>query len=394
MPSSEAILDGLTMTANEWRTLAIAWHVLLAALLLALALSARPRERTVRYLLVAPLVSVGALAWAAGNPFNGTVFAALALGLASVARGVPAGDVRMASRRHLVPGLLLVAFAWVYPHFLEGGGWTAYLTAAPLGLLPCPTLAALIGLTLVLDMRRPTAWSVALAAAGFVYGAIGVFVLGVTLDSGLLGGAAILAAAVARGTSWRSVRAASEERTRRLPGDELIPEPLGTMTHAVTIQRPPSDVWPWLAQMGAGSRAGWYSYDVLDNGRRPSADHVVPEWQRLEVGMIFPALPGATDGFTLLAFERDRLLVLGWRAPDASLLMTWAFVLQAVTPTSTRLIARARASRGYWLQARPWWLPKPMVRVVHFIMERKQLLGIAARVETARADRRGHDRAA
>ena len=394
MPSSEAILDGLTITANEWRTLAIAWHVFLASLLLAIAFGARLPERAVRYLLMAPLVSVGVLAWAAGNPFNGAVFAALALGLAFAARSAPAGDIRIASPRHLVPGLLLVAFAWVYPHFLEGRGWTAYLTAAPLGLLPCPTLSALIGLTLALDMRRPTAWSLTLAAAGFVYGGIGVFVLGVTLDSVLLGGAAILTAAVARGTSWRSVRAAGEERTRRLPGDELIPEPLGAMTHAITIQRSPAEVWPWLAQMGAGSRAGWYSYDVLDNGRRPSADRLVPEWQRLEVGMIFPALPGATDGFTLLAFERDRFLILGWRAPDASLLMTWAFVLEALTATSTRLIARARGSRGYWLQARPWWLPKPMVGVVHFIMERRQLLGIAARVEGGRAGRRGYDRAA
>ena len=33
------------------------------------------------------------------------------------------------------------------------------------------------------------------------------------------------------------------------------------------------EVWPWLVQMGAGSRAGWYSYDFLDNGRRPSAHH-------------------------------------------------------------------------------------------------------------------------
>ena len=31
--------------------------------------------------------------------------------------------------------------------------------------------------------------------------------------------------------------------------------------------------------MGAGSRAGWYSYDLLDNGRRPSATRLVPELQ-------------------------------------------------------------------------------------------------------------------
>jgi hypothetical protein len=102
-----------------------------------------------------------------------------------------------------------------------------------------------------------------------------------------------------------------EERTRVLPGDELIASPIGSLQHAITIRRPRQTVWPWLAQMGAGSRAGWYSYDRLDNGGRPSAIAVVPELQELTAGMIFPAAPGATDAFTLLAFERNRFLVLG-----------------------------------------------------------------------------------
>ena len=44
--------------------------------------------------------------------------------------------------------------------------------------------------------------------------------------------------------------------------------------------------------------------------------------------MIFPALPGATDGFTVLAFEPQRFLVLGWTTPDGARLMTWAHVLE------------------------------------------------------------------
>ena len=104
---------------------------------------------------------------------------------------------------------------------------------------------------------------------------------------------------------WRSVRADRGERSRRLPGDDLIPDPIATLTNAITIRTAAQRVWPWLAQMGAGCRAGWYSYDVLDNGGRPSATRVVPELQRLTPGMIFPWLPDATDGFTLLAFEPD-----------------------------------------------------------------------------------------
>lgn len=94
---------------------------------------------------------------------------------------------------------------------------------------------------------------------------------------------------------FRSVRSSTDERYRRLPGDELLPKPSGSsLTHAITIRRPPHEVWPWLAQMGAG-RAGWYSYDVIDNGRQPSAERILPEFQGVEVGGIFPALPGVTD---------------------------------------------------------------------------------------------------
>ena len=183
----------------------------------------------------------------------------------------------------------------------------------------------------------------------------------------------------------RSVRATPDEAERPLPGDELIAQPIGSLVHAVTIQRPLRDVWPWLAQMGAGTRAGWYSYDFLDNGGRPSAERIVPELQELSVSMIFPALPGMTDGFTLLAFERDRFLILGWRSPDGALLMTWAFVLQEAENRATRLIVRARAGRGYQFHRLPWWLGKRVVALVHFMMQRKQLLGIARLAESAPA---------
>ena len=52
---------------------------------------------------------------------------------------------------------------------------------------------------------------------------------------------------------------------------------------AVTIDAPPDQVWPWLVQLG-GDRGGWYSWDRLDNGGRPSAHEVHPEWQDLALG--------------------------------------------------------------------------------------------------------------
>ena len=136
---------------------------------------------------------------------------------------------------------------------------------------------------------------------------------------------------------WRSVRATTDERARALPGDERIPQAIDTLTHGVTIRRAPRDVWPWLVQMGAGSRGGWYSYDWLDNGRQPSATRIVPELQHPTIGTIFPALPGVTEGFTLLAIEHERVLTLGWLAPDGTPEVTWTFVLDEVAPGVTRL---------------------------------------------------------
>ena len=70
--------------------------------------------------------------------------------------------------------------------------------------------------------------------------------------------------------------------------------------------------------MGAGTRAGWYSYDFLDNARQLSVTRIVSKLQHLEIGMVFPALPSATDGFTVAAFEPDRFLILDWKTPGGS----------------------------------------------------------------------------
>jgi uncharacterized protein YndB with AHSA1/START domain len=184
----------------------------------------------------------------------------------------------------------------------------------------------------------------------------------------------------------RSVRATRSERARDLPGDELIPNPVGSFTHATTVRRPPKDVWPWLVQMGAGSRAGWYSYDFIDNGWRPSATRIVPELQTVAVGTLYPAGPGVTEGFHVLSVDAPHYLVLGWRPPDGvQPMVTWAFVLEEQSDGSTRLIVRARGNRDYPFYGLPPWIGMPFVRVGHFIMERRQLLGIASRVESHRA---------
>ena len=132
--------------------------------------------------------------------------------------------------------------------------------------------------------------------------------------------------------------------------------------------------------MGA-DRAGWYSYDILDNGGRHSSERIIRDLQSPAVGTVFPALPGTRDGFALLDAEPNHWMVLGWRASDGGLALTWAFMLHAIDESTTRLIVRVRASAQYSFCGLPPRVGALLARVVHFIMERKQLLEIARRAE-------------
>jgi hypothetical protein len=197
----------------------------------------------------------------------------------------------------------------------------------------------------------------------------------------------------------RSCRPAREERGRGLPGDSLVRVPMASWTHAITIDAPAADVWPWLAQLGAG-RGGWYSYDFVDNRGHRSATTILPALQQVMPGDVLPAVPGATDAFVVDSVETARSLVLTALSADGSPIMSWAMVLEDVANGRTRLLVRVRASDGwresamhagnpvepgaldriYRLLAR---LPTPLllmaVRTGHSIMQTRMLRGIARR---------------
>jgi hypothetical protein len=176
------------------------------------------------------------------------------------------------------------------------------------------------------------------------------------------------------------VKADRREQARAIPGDALIPDAVDSWTHATTLRCPASAAWPWLVQMGA-ERAGWYSYDWIDNGRQASASHIIPELQHPAVGSIFPALPGCKDGFVLIEQETNRSLVLGWPDKQGGYIVTWAFLLEEISPERTRLLVRARGSANYRFHRMPHTLSLWLMKLVHFVMERKQLIEIAARAE-------------
>jgi hypothetical protein len=180
--------------------------------------------------------------------------------------------------------------------------------------------------------------------------------------------------------------ATSREHLLALPGDEMIRHAAGSLTHAITVHCNRRELWPWLIQMGA-DRAGWYSYDMLDNGGRHSAERILHDLQHPSVGAVIPALPGRRDGFVLVENEPGHWMVLGWPTPDGKLVVTWAFMLHEIDENTTRLIVRARASDGYRFHGLPKAMGLLLARMAHFIMERKQLLEIARRAEGASEQR-------
>jgi proline iminopeptidase len=179
----------------------------------------------------------------------------------------------------------------------------------------------------------------------------------------------VLATLVAR----RAVRPLGDEAQRPLAGDELVPKAGLRWTHGITISGRPAEIWPWLVQMGC-RRAGWYSYDALDNGGVPSAESIIPELQRAEVGDVFPMTPTADDGFVVRAVEPGRALVLG----DPTESATWAFALAPVDQNTTRLIARVRAVFDHFALG---LLFSVLWRPIHFGMQRRQLLNLKRLVE-------------
>jgi hypothetical protein len=171
-----------------------------------------------------------------------------------------------------------------------------------------------------------------------------------------------------------------------LPGDDLIADPSHVETRGISIDAPVSKVWPWLVQMGFG-RAGWYSYEMLDN--RSSAEGVLPQFQTLAVGDIMPTHPGG--GFLVKVVEPEKALVL---YTDTELLRSqaertekesypevkasWGFYLQPEGGT-TRLIERFRAKTPGSGPATA--VLGEIMGTGIVLMTRKQMLGIKERVE-------------
>ena len=133
--------------------------------------------------------------------------------------------------------------------------------------------------------------------------------------------------------------ATPDEVARRLPGDELLESADIVSTRAITIDAPPSAVWPWLVQMGSG-RGGAYSYDWIENLLGldiHSANEVLPEFQDTKVGDTFPLGPPGGPLMRLQVLDPERSLT--FRLDDGN--WVWSFGLYPQNG-STRLVSRNR----------------------------------------------------
>lgn len=218
MPSREEILAGLSWATNEAFLLSVAWHLLIVAGAFAVALGWRPSRRLAAMLLSAPLVSAGVVALGVGNPFNSLVLSVLAVVLVLLTATAEA-PVARGARWSAAIGIAMMAFGYVYPHFLERGSVLAYFVGAPVGVLPCPTLSLVIGAGLVSGGLGRRAWSTVLAVAGLFYGVFGVLRLGVILDVVLAAGAVALLLATYLPTPHHVRRSSSHVQTFRRFGD-------------------------------------------------------------------------------------------------------------------------------------------------------------------------------
>jgi hypothetical protein len=166
--------------------------------------------------------------------------------------------------------------------------------------------------------------------------------------------------------------ATAAEASGSLPGDELLEDADGGSTRAISINAPPSAVWPWLAQMGPSPRGGVYTYDWIENLLGldiHSVDRILPEFQNPE---LCDSIALGENRMEIARLEPGA--VLCFRSDDGN--WVWSFVLRP-EGDGTRLISRNR-----------FRLPTIAVRIVmlpmetgSLVMERKMLLGIRSRAE-------------
>jgi hypothetical protein len=178
-----------------------------------------------------------------------------------------------------------------------------------------------------------------------------------------------------------------DECVMRLPGDELMAQPVLQSTEGVSIELPVAEVWPWLVQMGQ-DRGGLYGYELLENSfglQHRNADRVHPEWQQLEVGEVVRLAPpgwlGVREGIALTVAEviKEEAIVLHVVPPSLPWETVWSFHLIPHWDDRCRLLVRTRVGLRHPGEV----LLAELAGPVTALMTRGMLLGIRRRAQHA-----------
>lgn len=168
-----------------------------------------------------------------------------------------------------------------------------------------------------------------------------------------------------------------------MPGDAIVERAQFNASRAITIDAPPDDVWPWIVQLGYG-RAGFYTYDQVDNGGLRSADHIMDELQHLDVGDEIPMFHeshGLSIAYRVDSFEtNDWMLWVHRPHPGDDADSTWSWRLTALPDDRTRIVTRMKQDYR-WTTPRLAFFNLMLMEIGDFAMERRMLRGIKARAE-------------
>lgn len=148
-------------------------------------------------------------------------------------------------------------------------------------------------------------------------------------------------------------------------------------TRAISISAKKADVWKWLIQLGA-DRCGFYSYSFIEEAlgyKTRHQDFIHPEFKEINVGDI---VRGSIDEQSSIVTYN--FCVLDVNPENTLVLDNWGtFFLKEVSCQETRLIIRTRENKALNLYSK---IASYIMVALHYIMERRTLIGIKKRVES------------
>ena len=199
------------------------------------------------------------------------------------------------------------------------------------------------------------------------------------------------------------------ESAQSYPGDDIVIHPIIQLTYSIEIEANPSDIWPWLVQVGY-HRGGWYIDKWTDRIEqqyfwpllvpkeargiwKPPADEILPEFQNLKIGDTIPDGPPGSAYYEVVALDKHQLMGLRatthfkYMAPqivrgtkyEPKGVWSWVFILEPVSNSKTKLTSRwrGRGEPKIYLS-----LFKPILWLIDRHQQQEILKGIKRRAES------------